>query len=158
MPQLSRRRLLQGFGATAIGLLPATRALDALAGIGWCRADPVFSLDGKVGHVFFAAALEDWEHNTSSIDVLILHPPECATNVIAIDSGFGQGMSVNFAESAELRKLPAGYEIEVQTYVPANRGRSVRVLVEFGPGDGSVITASVVGRANTWITIRALLP
>ncbi len=158
MPQLSRRRLLQGFGATALGFLPATRALEAMAGIGWCRADPVFSLDGKVGHIVLAAALEDWEDNTGPFEIVIAHPPQCATNLIAIDSGFGQGMSVTFAESSQLRKLPAGYEIEVWTYVPARRGRSMRVLVEFAPGDGSVVTASEVGRANDWIILRALLP
>jgi hypothetical protein len=131
------------------------------AGISWCRADPVFSLDGKVGHVYLSTH-DGLQHlNNSSLDVVIAHPHKVATKLIAIDGGFGQGMSVNFREtkkdSTDLVKTPAGYEIEVWTYVPA-RDSSMPILVEFAPGDGNVVTASVIGTANQWIVLRTILP
>jgi len=157
MPEINRRRLLQGFGAAAIGFFPAARVLNARgSGIGWCRADPVFSLDGNVGHIYLAAAAEDWVQNTSRLDMVIVHPRRCTPNLIATDNGFGQGMLVNFAESAQLRKRRKGYEIEIQTYVPTSG--AMPVMVEFAPGDGSIVTASAVGVGNSWITFGAFLP
>jgi hypothetical protein len=131
------------------------------AGISWCRTDPVFSLDGKVGHVYLSTHDGLQRLNNSSLDVVIAHPHKVATKLLAIDGGFGQGMSVNFKEarqgSTDLLKTAAGYEIEVWTYVPASDS-SMPILVEFAPGDGSVVTAAVVGRANQWIVLRAILP
>ena len=136
-------------------------ALPATAGKGWCMRDPIFSLDGKVGHVYLSTHDGLQRLNNSSLDVVVAHPFKVATKLIAIDGGFGQGMSVNFRETKEgsthLVKTAAGYEIEIWTYVPA-RDSSMPILVEFAPGDGSVVTAAAVGTANQWIVLRTILP
>jgi len=133
-------------------------ALPASAGISWCRVDPIFTLDGKVGHVYLSAPEDALSLNNSSIDVVIAHPFKSATNLVYNESiAFGQGMSTNFMETTYLKKTNLGYEIEVRVYVPASSS-SMPVLVEFAPGDGTVVTASAVGTANQWIVFRALLP
>ena len=164
--RFTRRAAVRLLGAAALAplgtLLPSPRR--AAAGYGWCRRDPIFSLDGKVGHVYLSTPEEMRHLNNSSTDVLVVHPHKCATKLIWVDPvgfGTGQGISCNFKEMPAghpgFRKLPEGYEIEIWVKVPASSDE-MPILVEFAPAPGDVVTTSTLGYANRWIVLRALLP
>jgi hypothetical protein len=158
----SRRAATRILAGSALALPAALRLRPAGAVRGWCRTDPIFSLDRKVGHVYLAAPEDVWHLNDSSCDVVIYHPARCATKLIYNDPvGFGQGMSTNFKEASSSATYPVktaqGYQIEVWARVPASDD-TMPIMVEFAPGDGTVVTASKVGTANTWIKFPALLP
>lgn len=160
---LSRRHLTRLLGLSALAL-PAALKVRGAEAIGWCRRDPIFSLDGKVGHIWLSCP-EDQRHlNDSSTDVVVRHPHKAKTKLIFVDPvgfGTGQGISCNFKEMSStdpgFERTDAGYEIEVRVFVPAS-SNAMQILVEFAPAPGLEITASTQGFANEWITLRALLP
>jgi len=160
----SRRHFTRLLGLSALALPAALQPRGADAAIGWCRRDPIFSLDGKVGHVYLATPEDMARLNNSSTDVLIAHPHKAKTKLIWVDPvgfGTGEGISCNFKEmsrtDSNFERAAEGYEIEIRVHVPA-RSDEMPIRVEFAPAPGDVVTAFTEGYANEWITLRALLP
>ena len=101
-PTYTRRSAAWLIGASAAALVPALRSRGAGAQIAWCRRDPIFSLDRKVGHVYVSVPDHLRQLNDSSTDVVIYHPRKCATKLIFVDPvgfGTGEGISAIFKEA-----------------------------------------------------------
>lgn len=153
-------RVLVALACAIAALMLGVQPLLVGAGPVWCRRDPIFSFDGKVGHVYLSVPEDMRQLNNSSSDVLIAHPWKAKTKLIYVDPegfGTGQGISVNFKETDYLARTAAGYEIDIRVKVPMS-DRNVPVLVEFAPAPGVGVTASTIGTSNQWITLRAVLP
>jgi hypothetical protein len=144
----------RAFLPTLFGLLALLLVLPAQAGVGWCRVDPVFSANGKVGHVLIAVQKE--QHVNGATKVRISVPQGVDTHLLATDDGFGYGYAVTFRESKALKVTPAGIEVKIEVLVSSKMAQPV--LVEFRPAAAGAVTAATLGDANTWITLTTVLP
>jgi hypothetical protein len=165
-------RLLGGAGlVAALPLLAGAR--PARAGLSWCRADPVVRLrppsgPGNTAAIYLAAALEDFELNDSSGDIVVEHPKDARTDKLWEDPNgyFGQGVSTNFAIGRGLRFHDGRMDVRVRCFIPAARD-DMRIRLEWAPGpirfvDGDPLpatpTACAEGYANRWIVLETTLP
>ena len=100
----SPRRLAPMLGLLA--LLLALQVDVARAGVGWCRADPVFEVGGRRGHVVVASLEELWDVANGPIKVVITVPKGVNTRLISTDRGFGHGYDSPVAFAGPRRGLP----------------------------------------------------
>ena len=128
-PRLTRRFAVSLVGGAALALPVALDLREVAAGRSWCRTDPVIELrdpadrKGNNAAIYLSAALEEWELNNSSGDLVIEHPKDAKTNKQWEDKGgyFGQGISTNFAINEKLRFSPSAMDVRVRCYIPASR-------------------------------------
>ncbi len=139
-------------GLLVIGFLLHAQSAGAL--IEWCKADPIVEIGGKRMHVYASGPSDLLEAVTGPTVVEITVPTGVPATLIATDPGFGQGWDVRFAESDNLRVTDRGIEVRVRTYVPANG--DFRVKTEATNG-ADIVLAEVMGRTNTWDTVKAWL-
>ena len=143
------------FPALALVFLAlALTAHGATAGISWCRTDPVVDIGGKRAHVFVASPVDVLPAVTGPTQVVIAVPVGVPTQLIEVDSGFGHGWTVSFAESDQLRVTAQGIEVRVRTYVPA--GATLPVLTEVTNGAGAALGGNM-GTTNGWTTTKVWL-
>ncbi len=75
-------------------------AAPALAGRGWCRADPIVSFDGSEVQIWVEMPAEYEAYVNGPIEVTMRHPKGVETEVLFTDSGFnGYGEVVNFKKN-----------------------------------------------------------
>jgi len=152
---LTRRRFTRLLGLSVLALPAALKPRGADA-IGWCRRDPVLTVDGKTGH-FFVSAPEEILSSVTGPNRYRVYYPSAATSVAitSTENGFGRGESTSVSNRSWLAKTARGCEIEIRVYVPASG--SLPILVEWAPGDGSVVTATASGFTNQWVALRTVL-
>jgi hypothetical protein len=173
--RLTRRRALQLIAGAALALPAAFDPRAAGAIRTWCRTDPVVALtspDGRKGNdaaIYLSAALEDYELNDSSCDIVIEHPKDAKTDKLWEDPNgyFGQGVSTNFRVNEALRCRRRAMEVRVLAYVPASR-EGMKIRLEWAPGpvkwdaNGDPrprpVLATATGYGNEWIVLRSELP
>jgi len=157
--RISRRDAIRLLGTSALVAPVALRAgrRDVAAAAGWCYRDPIFSLDGKVGHIYVAVELGNEVYSKSQIEVVILHPRDAVTEMIWVDPiGFGHGIAASFKADARLVKSSAGCPIEVRVKVPMT-DPMIPVLVLYAPAPGHRVTSQALGRANSWVVLSGVV-
>lgn len=94
--------------ALLMGLLALIlTAVPALAGVTWCRADPIVKLNGEEVQIWVAVPKEYASKVTGPIDITITVPRNVSTKVLLLDAGFnGYGEKVKFVKSGSM--LPGG--------------------------------------------------
>jgi hypothetical protein len=150
--RLARRQIL--FCLILLTLLGVPFAQSASASKAWCRTDPVIVVNGQVTDVFVAGPLTALLQVTGPTQILVTVPVGADAWLLLSDVGFGQGVSVSFAESSELSTTNSGTEIRVEVFVPAN-DESMPVRVEVAPRIlGILWPASAEGTSNNWIAME----
>jgi hypothetical protein len=133
-------------------------ATPALAGVSWCRADPMISLNGKVSNTWVSTPKEKFlERATGPTEVVYTIPAGVEHELIVTDNGFGYGYDVRFIESASMHVNADGsIPVHVAVYVPSSTKMPVRV--EWEPVDGSGVIATVTNTSNKWISFTTVMP
>jgi hypothetical protein len=135
-------------------LLLALQVQGATAGLGWCRSDPVVTIDGRLADIFVSAPLDAPLKVTGPTKIVVTVPVGVEARLVLADLGFGKGEEVSFAQSRALKKTATGIEVQVAVYVPATDG-TMPVKVEFAPGLlGLLRPASAQGTANAWVVLN----
>ena len=138
----------------SVVFLFALAVQGANAGTGWCRTDPVVSLDAKPADIFVSAPLDAPTLVTGPTKIVITVPPGIDAMLIASGLGFGQGEAVEFAESPSLKATADRTDVRITVYVPATDD-TMPVLVEFAPEVlGILAPSSAQGTANHWVSLR----
>ncbi len=129
----------------------------AAAGVGWCRTDPVFMIDGDVADIFVSAPIDAPLKVTGPTEIVVSTPPGVDAALIASTLGFGQGEVVTFEQSQSLKVRAEGIDLRIRVLVPAT-GEELPVLVEFAPRVLGVLTpVTAQGTTNDWISFRVVL-
>jgi hypothetical protein len=152
-----RERLKKLTTGILLALLALTlTALPASAGRAWCRADPIFIVDGRLVDVMIAGPPLALLHVTGPTKVTVTVPDGVQATHVLSDLGFGRGYQVVIKSSNELQVTPEGTQIRVEVYVPARTSFPIRV--DAGVGLLGVLTpASVEGMANSWVTLHTVV-
>ena len=157
-----RRDAVRLLGLAALALPAALRPRTADALRGWCRLDPIVTIDGQLASIFIASYLEMQLLATGPTEVVVTVPPGIRSRLVATDLGFGlHGYDVRFAESDELTATQDGLEVQIKVVVPARDAADgpLPVTVDFIPlGFGRLTPGSAEGLANTWVILRAPEP
>lgn len=139
----------------AIAALVAT-APSADAYRQWCRTDPVVMIDGVVADIFVSGPLTAPTLVTGPNKIVVMTPPDIDGQLVVSTLGFGRGEDISFVESTALRSDQRGIELRIKVYVPAVK--AMRVRVEFAPRIVGILnTASIEGRANSWVVLKTVL-
>jgi hypothetical protein len=137
-------------------LAPPLAPDDALAFRRWCRADPVFRIDGQIAHVRVAARVSRRHArrlSTGPIFIRLQVPQGVKAEFKAMDDGFGHKYDVDVTESDAAAATADHVPVEVQVNVPMKDGQ-IRVRAWFEPvGRGSLAPAEDEGTANDWLVL-----
>ncbi len=150
--RVNQRRRISAL--VTVAFLFALVAQGAHAGTGWCRTDPAVAIEGRPADIFVAAPLDAPLLVTGPTRIEVTVPPGIDVMLIASSLGFGQGETVEFAESPSLKATAERVDVLIRVYVPATDD-TMPVLVEFAPEVvGILAPASAEGTANAWISLR----
>ena len=145
----ARARFLPALGLVLLALALTTHG--ALAGISWCRTDPIVRINGERVNIFVNSDEAILKQATGPTQVVVTVPLGVSTELIATDPGFGFGEVVSFTTSPYLRVTDSGrVNVVVSAYVPAV-GPSLPVQVEVVPASGTATTLQ--GATNQWISL-----
>ena len=148
------RRMLITATMALLALLVGT--MPAQAGVTWCRADPIFSVNGKIAHVYVSTYHENLNKAMAPTRVKITVPAGASTKLLYMDNGFGYGYDVTFHQSRSLSVTSSGTQVKVEVYVPATKRQPV--IVEFLPASLGYVTLKRNGTTNGWVTFTAVIP
>lgn len=122
-------------------------AMPALAGVTWCRADPIVELNGTEVQVWVAIDSQ-YEHLVSGpVEVTVFTPSRIDKRTTFLDAGFnGFGEEVNFRHRGRVSR-DGSFPVEIRVSIPVDSwqlqrelGRSeIPIRVEVISGDGQLL-------------------
>jgi hypothetical protein len=128
--RLDRRTMIRllGAGALAFASMPLLSGEEAAAGITWCRADPVLTVNGKTYHIYACGPQELLTASTGPIRLKVTVGGNVRVRLSDPDQGFGDGWSFSLSVTSGLKTLPGPYyELKASVYVPAAGDYPIRV-------------------------------
>jgi hypothetical protein len=148
------KRIIIAVTLGALALL--TAVMPVAASKGWCRTDPIVSIDGRTADIFISGPETAPLQVTGPNLVYVIVPVGVPASLVATDMGFGHGTETNFLESSSLKVTEEGVEVLIGLYVPANDD-TMPVRLEFAPLLVEMLRpVSVEGTANTWLTLKVV--
>jgi hypothetical protein len=151
----SRRRVLQSAVVMALGAATANFQ-TSLAGRGWCRSDPLITIEGVPADIFCTARLTALLSVNGPTEIVVSVPVGVSTALVLAGPGFGWGEEVRFEETDRLQRSESSVDLEVAVYVPAKE--DLAIGVEFAPRVVGILSpARADGFANQWITLATQL-
>ena len=134
-------------------------SVPAQAGLGWCRSDPILTLDGKQVQVlvYIPGEYEPLVDNPTRVEIKT--PQQVSRKLIMTDAGLNnKGYDVSFSDigDSEARMTSTSYRIWVHVKPPIKTSDIVPVMVEVVLPDGSVQTLMGNNSVATegYLTIR----
>ncbi len=150
---IDRRRIITG--GLAGGLAAAGLAVpSASAGFrGWCRTDPLISLDGELANIFVSAPFKMLVKNSGPVDYVVTVPEGVKAHLILLGVGFGRGERCRFQTSRKLKKTEEGIEVRIEVKVPARA--DLPLALEFAPRVlGLLWPETAEGRTNRKVVME----
>lgn len=152
---LNRRRVMGSAMALAASAVVADRKVS-LAGRGWCRSDPLITIEGVPADIFCTARLTSPLHVKGPTQIVVRVPSGVSTALVLAGPGFGRGEKVRFEETDRLQRSDSAVDLEVAVYVPAKK--DLAIGVEFAPRIVGILNPDQAeGFANQWITLATRL-
>lgn len=148
----TRRALVVAAGATVLGLLPSPRA-TALRG--WCRTDPLISIDGELADIFVAvdAPIEMLAAASGPIAYVVTLPRGVRGRLIAKGVGFGHGERLEFRSSRRRKGRADRIDVHVSVRVPA--AKDLPLWLEFAPRVVGILAPErKKGRTNKRVALK----
>lgn len=146
----SLRSAIKMLAPLAVALMLVLQTQTASAGISWCRADPLITVNGRTGHVYVDSTAEMYSSATGPIQVEIRVPVGSIASAVPLDNGFGYGYAITFVPDPSLSVVGNTSEVRVNVYAPARNG-SLPVKVTFHADSPSLKDSIKTGTANQWI-------
>src|SRR3954470_22498567 len=151
----SRRRMLRSAAALAVTAVVADRQVS-LAGRGWCRSDPLITIEFVPADIFCTARLTAPLHVKGPTEIVVTVPRGVSTALVLAGPGFGRGERLRFEETDRLQQSDSAVDLEIAVYVPAKS--DLAIGVEFAPRSVDILApARAEGFANQWITLPTQL-
>jgi hypothetical protein len=151
----SRRHVLRA----AVTLATAALVVDSrisLAGRGWCRSDPLISIEGVPVDIFCTAHLTAPLQVKGPTEIVVSVPAGVNAALVLAGIGFGRGEQVRFEATDRLKQSASAVALEVAVYVPAKN--NLAIGVEFAPRVVGILDpVRAEGFANQWITLATQL-
>jgi hypothetical protein len=147
---IARRIALHFLAPLALALMLVLQVQNASAGIGWCRTDPLITVDGHSGHVYIESTEQMFSSATGPILIEVRIPVGTSASAVPLDYGFGRGYAITFKEDDRLYSRGSYVEVRVRANVPAIDG-SLPVKVTFHSVDQVQQDSIKSGTANDWI-------
>jgi hypothetical protein len=151
LDRLDRRALVRGLGTGALALAaaPLLHRERALAGILWCRTDPVLAINGRTYHVYVSGPQDLLTAATGPTRLRVTVGGNVSVSLSTADAGFGRGWSFGLSVSSGLQTRPGPYyDLRVSVYVPADGDYPIRVETLDAESDS---WSSVDGRTNSMV-------
>lgn len=126
-------------------------ALPASAGRTWCRADPVFSVDGKLIKVEVLSDPAIRTATTGPIKLVLSVPAGSSVQLLETDTGFGYGYDISIAYVPGLKM----HKMHASVFVPATNA-TLPVQIEVTSLSLSNGNQLITGKGvvNTWVAAR----
>lgn len=135
-------------------LLALSATAPASASVGWCKSDPVVTVNLALADVFTSAQIEDLSKVTGATQIVLVTPVEVFATLATPGLGFGYGEFVTFETSPSLDVTPTNIEVIVKVFVPSTDS-SMPIRVNFAPRIvGLLQPISAEGHANSWVVLR----
>ena len=152
--QGSRRTVVgAALGMAATGLVAMTRSTAAIRG--WCRSDPLISIDGELADIFCTAPPEILLSVTDPTEIVVTVPRTVKAQLVLIGPGFGKGERVRFETSRKLKQTRTGIEVVVAVMVPARD--DLPIHVEFAARILGILNPDrVEGATNRWVKLKTV--
>lgn len=150
--QLSRRSMLKLAGGLALAAVPALSvADDALAGITWCRTDPIITLNGKKFHIYVLSTQAMFTQRTGPTEIIVKYPSgvNATGSLVSGDNGFGLGYNLNLQATSGLSYTSTSYQVIVRVRVGANDSTLPVRMEAVRASDGKLVGTSQA-YANNW--------
>ena len=151
--QRGSRRTVVGaaFGLAATSLVAMTRSTAAIRG--WCRSDPLITIDGELADIFCTAPLETLLSVTAPTEIVVTVPRGVKAHLVLAGPGFGRGERVRFETSRKLKQTRTGTDVAVAVMVPAQD--DLPIGVEFAPRILGILNPDrAEGATNRWIKLK----
>lgn len=145
MRRFSFTRARRLSAATILGPLALlVLTIPALAGVTWCRADPIVRLNGTEVQIWVAVPAEYASLVNGPVDVRIKTPRSVDTELIMTDAGFnGHGETVRFdSMPGAVRRGAFNTLVEIRVPIDGRTlplGTVVPVRVEVIPANGEAM-------------------
>ena len=147
----SRRAFVKLLAGGVLGTaLTATPVRRALAGLVWCRTDPVVRIDGRRLDIGVEATEPMLENRTGPIKIRVQIPENSTFSVVSMDNGFGLGYEIEPVRLQGLVREPGRTQYRVRVNCPSSGNELVRIYSD--PLDSNHGAAFNSGVANEWIT------
>jgi hypothetical protein len=157
MMRLARRADRRKVVGSAVGIAVSAVAGTfhaAVAGRGWCRSDPLITIDGYLSDIFVTAPLEALLYVDGPTEIVVTVPRGVKAALVLAGIGFGRGERVSFAQSRKLEQIQAGIEVKIAVKVPAKKALSIGI--EFAPRLLDILNPiRADGTTNEWITMTS---
>lgn len=150
--QLTRRHALKMFGGLALAAVPALAvAEDALAGITWCRTDPVVTLNGKKFHIYVLSTKEMFTSRTGPTEIIVKYPQgvNATGSLLPNDNGFGLGYNLNLQSTSGLTYTSSSFQVRIAVRVGANNS-ALPVRMEANRASDGKLVGTAQAYANNW--------
>lgn len=122
-------------------------ATPASAGKGWCRSDPIVSLNGVQVQFWIAMPVEYQSNVIGPIAITFVAPRASNLALVSSDSGFnGYGEAVQLAGNGSRFNADGSFRVKISVGVPVLGNQSVPLRVEITPESGGSV--SVEGDAT----------
>jgi hypothetical protein len=138
--------------AFAALLVLGSVAMPVRAGKGWCRSDPVVSLNGVNLQFWIAIPLDDQSDVIGSIMITFLAPRSSNLTLVSSDPGFnGFGETVQLASNGSRINPDGSFTVRVSVSVPLRGNDDVPLQVEVVPesGESVVVEGDATGVSLT---------
>lgn len=152
-------RYVRAFPLALLALL--LLATPASAGRTWCRADPDFTINGRLVHVYVSSDAAMYAAATGPVQVVLTVPSSVSVQLISADAGFGKGYTITIERSAKLKATTSTIQIQASVKAPAtDSSLPVRVEIEWVKTNNvgtSIATKTRIfyGVANQWVVATA---
>lgn len=147
----SRRSIIKMFMGGLFGAaMTVTPVRKALAGLGWCRADPIVRIDGRRLDIGVEALEAMLDNRTAPVKIRVQIPEESSYALLYADNGFGLGYDIDPVRVAGLEREPGRTQYRVRVNCPSSGNELVRIYSD--PLDSNHGSSFNNGFANDWIT------
>src|SRR5262249_45817786 len=138
----TRRTSMRRFALIALAalLMLGFVATPASAGKGWCRSDPVVSLNGVTLQFWIAIPLDNQSDVIDPISIVFLAPRSSNATRVSSDSGFnGYGESIQLVSNGSRIAPDGSFNVTISVSVPMSGNQLVPLQVEVIPESGASV-------------------
>jgi len=115
-------------------------ATPVSAGKGWCRSDPIVTLNGVQLQLLIAIPVEEQANVIGPIAVTMVAPKASKMTVVYTDSGFnGFGESINLAANSDRIGIDGTFTVKAILSVPMRGNNFIPMQVEIIPDSGESV-------------------
>jgi hypothetical protein len=151
------RRLVCTVALALLATLASVRGGEAISG--WCRTDPVITLDGRVASIWVTTEVfPDWAPGTTAT-IVVQIPVDVTPSVVFIDPNHGfQTFSISFLANPAMKKRENSIDVRIMVMTVIPRAQGTGAGVEWAMNAaGDPIAAATYGTVGSLLVLDTKL-